>query len=377
MSLQQLEGPLQGHADDRLARQVARLESRLRNDPDLSFQAAAYVDGRLVLDVVGGPHLTADSLMVPYSSSKVTIGWTVALLVERGELDLDAPVRDLWPEFVGGGKETATVRQLLSHQVGLPEADPQLQWPEMLCHHTAAERMAATTPWWRPGSAFGYHGITIGNLADELVYRVTGRTLHEVYETEIREPLGLDVYLGLPEALDDRRVATLPMVPPLGDYPAPDYMPMRSAVFGPRPGPRVDLANDEASWRFGHPAASATVTARGLAQLMAAMATGVDGSDPVVSAQTVAEVGQQQVRGYDEVLAQEDRAHAIVFQKHSRQLHWGGPRSFGHDGAAGAVACLDPDTGVAFGYTIARGPWPGGADPRAVELAREIGEIAW
>jgi hypothetical protein len=139
-------------------------------------------------------------------------------------------------------------------------------------------------------------------------------------------------------------------------------------------GPAVDLANDEASWRFGHPAGSGTATARGLARMFASAVTGVDGVDPFLSADTVEIVGLQQVRGYDEVLGQRDRAHSIVFQKPSQQLSFGGPRAFGHDGAAGALACVDPDTGVAFGYTIARGPWPGGADPRAVELAAALGE---
>jgi hypothetical protein len=103
--------------------------------------------------------------------------------------------------------------------------------------------------------------------------------------------------------------------------------------------------------------------------------TGIDGAEPLLSADTVAMIGQQQVRGYDEVLDQHDRAHGIVFQKPSKQLAWGGPRSFGHDGAMGAVACADPDTGVAFAYTVARGPWPGGGDPRAIRIAREIGEL--
>ena len=106
---------------------------------------------------------------------------------------------------------------------------------------------------------------------------------------------------------------------------------------------------------------------------MAAAVTGVDGSEPFLGADTVEVIGQQQVRGYDEVLHQHDRAHAIVFQKPSQQLAFGGPRSFGHDGAAGALACVDPDTGLAFAWTIARGPWPGGADPRAVTVARELG----
>src|SRR5699024_3622842 len=131
---------------------------------DYSFQAAAYRDGELVLDVWGGPHLKADSLIVPWSVTKGTIGFSAALLVERGELDLDERVARYWPEFAAKGKQDVTVRQLLSHQAGLPEAQPRLTPQEQLDPHEGARRLAETRPYWRPGSAFGYHPGTIGNL---------------------------------------------------------------------------------------------------------------------------------------------------------------------------------------------------------------------
>ena len=367
-------GILHGRADDRLGEVVARLEGFLAADPDLSFQAAAYHDGRLVLDAWGGPHLAEDSVIVPYSVTKNTIGLAVGLLVERGELDLDERVAHYWPEFAVRGKAEVTVRQLLSHQAGLPQTDVPLTWDELLDHHAAAARLADSTPYWRPGSAFGYHAITIGNLGDELVFRVTGRTLHEFYEHEIRAPHDIDFHLGLPAGMEGRRADVLPMIQPVSDTLVREYSALGPKVFAALGGD-VDLGNSERSWRYGHPAGSGTGTARGLARLFAAMVTGLDGAAPVLGADTVAAIGQQQIRGYDEVLHQHDRAHAIVFQKPSQQLAFGGPRAFGHDGAAGALACVDPDTGVAFAWTIARGPWPGGADPRAVALAADLGRI--
>lgn len=374
MSPSPLSGPLQGRADERLAEVVARLEGFLAADPDLSFQAAAFHEGAPVLDVWGGPHLGEHSVTVPYSVTKNTIGLSIGLLVERGELDLDEPVAHCWPEFAAKGKAAVTVRQLLSHQAGLPQATPPLGWDELLDHHAAAARLAATWPFWHPGSAFGYHAITIGNLADELVFRVTGRTLHEFYEQEIRAPHGIDFFLGLPSSEEGRLVDLLPMMRPVSDTTTPTFSALGPVVFASMAGD-VDLALSPRSWRYGHPGGSGTGTARGLARLFAAAVTGVDGAAPFLSPHTVAQIGQQQVRGYDEVLHQHDRAHAIVFQKPSQQLAFGGPRAFGHDGAMGALACVDPDTGIAFAWTIARGPWPGGADPRAVALARDLGRL--
>lgn len=369
-----LSGILHGTADPRLDEVVARLEEHLSADPDLSFQAAAFHDGRPVLDVWGGPHLGEHSVTVPYSVTKSTIGLSVGLLVERGELDLDERVAHYWPEFAAKGKERVTVRQLLSHQAGLPQATPPLTWDELLDHHAGADRLAASRPFWHPGSAFGYHAITIGALGDELVFRITGRTIHEFYEQEIRGPHGIDFFLGLPSSEEERLVPLLPMIRPVSDITVPSFSALGPVVFASMSGD-VDLGLSPRSWRYGHPAGSGTGTARGLARLYAAAVTGVDGVDAFLSADTVEAIGQQQIRGYDEVLHQHDRAHAIVFQKPSQQLAFGGPRAFGHDGAMGALACVDPDTRIAFAWTIARGPWPGGADPRAVALARELGAL--
>lgn len=374
MTLSALTGALQGRADDRLAEVVARLEGFLASDPDLSFQVAAFHDGAPVLDAWGGPHLGEHSVTVPYSVTKNTIGLSVGLLVERGDLDLDERVSHYWPEFAAKGKGAVTVRQLLSHQAGLPQATPPLSWEELLDHHAAAERLAASWPFWQPGSAFGYHAITIGNLGDELVYRVTGRTLHEFYEQEIRAPHDVDFFLGLPASEEGRLVDLLPMIRPVSDTTEPAFSALGPVVFASMAGD-VDLALSPRSWRYGHPAGSGTGTARGLARLFAAAVTGIDANPAFLSADTVSQIGQQQIRGYDEVLHQHDRAHAIVFQKPSQQLAFGGPRAFGHDGAMGALACVDPDTGLSFAWTIVRGPWPGGADPRAVALARDLGRI--
>jgi CubicO group peptidase (beta-lactamase class C family) len=363
-----------GFTDDRLDRVVGRLDDALASDPDYSFQVAAFHRGERVLDVWGGPHLTEHSAFVPYSVTKVTIGIVIGLLVQRAELDLDEPVATYWPEFASAGKGAVTVRQLLSHQAGLPQASPPLAWAEFFDDHAASFRLAQTTPLWHPGSAFGYHAITIGNLASELVFRITGATLQQYYEREVRAPHEIDFYLGLPEAQEHRRVPVLPIIPPA------------DAVLGPWPsillplvmshsGPPLDFDNDPASWRFGHPSGSGAGSARGIARLLALAVTGIEGDEPLLAPRTVEVIGQQQVHGYDEVLGQHDRAHAIIFQKPTTGYRFGGPRAIGHDGAQGCFAMADPDSGLTFAFLVARGTWPGGADPLAVALSADIADL--
>ncbi|MDN5570052.1 MAG: beta-lactamase family protein [Propionibacteriaceae bacterium] len=369
------DGILHGAVDERIEEVASTLTDHLRADPDLSFQAAAFWHGEKVLDVWGGPHLAEDSLIIPASVSKNAIGVAVGLLVERGELDLDERVGHYWPEFAARGKDAVTVRQLLSHQAGLPFAtDPPLTWDDHLDHHRAAEILAAQRPQWAPGGAFGYHAVTIGDLGNELVYRVTGQTLHAFHEAEVRAPFDTEFHLGLPAAEEGRLVTPLPMIKPVAPMPLPEMD--RGRLYWVDPvGEPVNLMSDPRSWRFGHPAVSASVSARGIATLLASAVTGVGDQPALWSRDTVAQMAQLQCRGYDEVLGLPGRAHSIVFQKQSETFAWGGPRSFGHDGALGCLGCVDPDTGVAFGYTVARGPWPGGADPRAVRAARRIGEL--
>ena len=132
--------------------------------------------------------MTSDSLLPVYSSSKGATAAVVALLVQRGQLDLDATVSSYWPEFAQGGKGAVTVRQLLSHQAGLPGVDGGFTWEELLAHAPLAERLAAQRPFWQPGQAFLYHGLTIGTLADELVRRIDGRTVADALREDVTGP---------------------------------------------------------------------------------------------------------------------------------------------------------------------------------------------
>ena len=123
----------------------------LAAERDARGQFCAYLRGQRVVDLWGGADVAADDLQGVFSSSKGVAAVCIALLVQRGALDLDAPVSRYWPEFAGGGKGEVTVRVALSHQAGLPGLEPQLTLDEIIDHDAVAARLAAQVPHWRPG----------------------------------------------------------------------------------------------------------------------------------------------------------------------------------------------------------------------------------
>ncbi|HEX3306567.1 MAG TPA: serine hydrolase domain-containing protein, partial [Streptosporangiaceae bacterium] len=137
------------------------------DDGDVGASVAVFVDGEPVVDVWGGFADTGRT--VPWQRDTITNVWSVTktmtalcalVLVDRGELDLDAPVGRYWPEFATAGKDGVLVRHLLAHTAGLPDWDGPIEdlydWP------LATARLAAQSPQWEPGSSAGYHSLTQG-----------------------------------------------------------------------------------------------------------------------------------------------------------------------------------------------------------------------
>ena len=334
------------------------------DDPGYSAQVSLYQAGRPVADLWTGPDLHEDSLICVFSASKGISGLCLGLLVERGQLVLEAPVREIWPEFGVAGKGGLTIGDLLAHRAGLPEVDDGLTWDELRDDTRAATRLAAQRPFWTPGSAWGYHALTLGALMNELCRRSSGRTLQEFFEHEVRAPRGIDAYLGLPADLE-HRVADV-IVPDLALAPvlAPqlqDHMGRLLADLG------FDfLANSRESHAAGLPAAGGVASARGLARLYAAVGDDLGGGR-LMSDVTVAEMGRIRSDGADLLSGLPGRFGA-VFQKPFPGRPFASHRAIGHDGAAGALGFYDPTDGIAFGY-VTNTPAPPGGDRRADALA--------
>ncbi|MFD0683513.1 serine hydrolase domain-containing protein [Actinomadura fibrosa] len=321
--------------------------------PGVNAALAVHVGGERVIDLWKGPDHREDSIMGLYSATKGAAGIVLAVLVERGLLDLDAPVARYWPEFAAAGKQDITVRMLASHQAGLVNVDGGYTVGELIAHAPLAELLAAQAPLWTPGEGHGYHAVTIGTLLDELVRRVTGTPLGAFFRREIAEPRGIDVHIGLPEP-DERRLLPVRPVAP-GRMPGGQGLPpffVRAMEPGRSGGPPVaaegepadDLLGMRAFRAAGVPSIGGFGSARGLAAMYAAVLPGADA--PLVGAATLKAVTEVQAAGDDLVLPF-PTSFATVFQRPAR---FAGPASFGHDGAAGAQAYADPDLGVAFGY---------------------------
>ncbi|MDC2953158.1 MULTISPECIES: serine hydrolase domain-containing protein [Streptomyces] len=352
--------------------------------PDYEGQLCAYLYGRKVVDLWAGDGTEPDSLYAVYSSSKGAAHLVVALLVQDGTLELDRKVTYYWPEFAAEGKGSVTLRDLISHRAGVVGTDGGFTAAELADDRAMAERLADQKPFWRPGTAFGYHALVIGALTGEVVRRATGRSLQDVYEERIRAPYALDFHLGLPAALEPRFRAAQPMVPTPVQQAVLDEAPTGPHTLGsiamnahaPDAGTLVDYANSRAVRAKGPASAGGVAAARGLAGMYAAAISEVDGKAPLLKPDTIAEVGQIHSIGYDLVI-RSHRAFGLGFQATADSWHPVlGAGAFGHSGAGGSQAFADPRSGLAYGYTRRRLAYPGGAAPENDRLVRAVHRAA-
>src|SRR5258706_12789848 len=260
--------------------------------------ACLAVQGTVVADLWGGwagrkqdRPWQQDTLVNVFSVGKGLIAACMARLIGEDRLDADAPVAQYWPEFGAAAKAAVTLRQLLSHQAGLPALRAPMPDGSMLDWPVMVSALAAEPPWWPPGSGHGYHVNTFGFLAGEVIRRVTGITVGAMLRDEIAGPLGADVHIGLPAAQHARVAEFLwpegkaflryegnggslrPEAPGAGGLPGDQDM-ITNAYFNPADLSGVGVVNT-AAWRAAEvPSANAHATAAGVARVYAALAGG-------------------------------------------------------------------------------------------------------
>lgn len=349
---------------------------------ELGAAFALYVEGVQVADLWAGvadrkaeTPWTDRTLALVFSTTKGATAICIGMLAQAGKLDYDEPVATYWPEFAAEGKGSITVGQLMSHQAGLIFADPPLSLDEVLAVDPVVDALAAQAPLWEPGTAHGYHALTYGWLAGELVRRVDGRRIGTFFAEEVAGPLGLDFWIGLPES-EEPRVARLQGAP----RPEGDELALMMKIAGPGTNGGRALTMDGAlaiadkgmpfNTREVHatemPAANGITNAPSLARMYAATIGEIDGVRLVDDA-TVEAMRAEQVHGEDRSLVLPTR-FGYGFMLNAEFLPFLSDNSFGHYGAGGSLGFADPEAGVGFGYVMNQMGGGIAGDPRAVAL---------
>ncbi|MFP8878204.1 MAG: serine hydrolase domain-containing protein, partial [Myxococcota bacterium] len=295
---------IRGDCDARFAAVREAFGKNFEQGVEVGASFSAVVGGACVVDLWAG-HADAektrpwerDTIVNVFSTTKMMAALSTLLLVDRGQLDLDAPVASLWPEFSQQGKDEIPVRQLLSHTSGLPGWDTPISIETLFDWDQAVSLLAAQKPWWKPGTQSGYHAITHGFLLGEVVRRACGDTIGGFFREQIAEPLGADFHIGT-AAEHDARIGEL--IPPGAQAGAENSDPgsIAARAIG-NPALTGDVAN-RLEWRRAEiPAANGHGNARSVARVAGAVA---DRGSPLLSEATLAKAIEEQHYATDLVL---------------------------------------------------------------------------
>lgn len=356
---------------------------------EVGAAVSVFHRGRKVVDLWGGDAdrrthrpWEQDTLQLVFSTSKGVTAICANLLAQRGLLDLDAKVADYWPEFAAAGKADIPVRWLLAHRAGLPWVDTEMTIEQALDWDQVVEALEQQAPVWEPGSQHGYHATTFGWLVGEVIRRVTGKSLGTFLREELAEPLGLDLWIGLPTDLHDRvaplEVIELPTDPNMAamvdQFLGPETM-LGKALYAPGGAwaeHQFASFNLPEVWAAEVPAANCITDARSLAKLYAATVSEVEGADGtptrIFTPETVEQAIERQTEGVDHVIMGMDMQYGLGFNLPGDLLKLGGHRSFGHYGAGGSVGFADPDAEVGFAYVMNKMFLGLTGDPRTATL---------
>ena len=400
---------VRGHVEDGWGKVADAFRANFEGNPgEVGAACCVYVGGRPVVDLWGGladreANLPwdKDTIVAVASTTKGATAICAHLLVQRGELDLDAPVVQYWPEFGAAGKEQIKVRWLLSHQAGLPIVDGPLTFEEACAWHPVIRAIEAQKPEWEPGTEHSYHAVTFGFLIGEIVRRITGKSLGTFFADEVAAPLGLSAWIGLPKEQEER-VAQVEYAAPfsleemiagmsenlgldretviawVNSMWGSDSVQTRAGLLGGAMNPASGYINTRA-WRAAEfPCCNMFTDARSLARMYAATVSEVDGVrllDPAtVERMSVVQTDKTRMYGLPPGLSlPADRSFymSLGFWRACPPMPWVGSGSFGHPGSGGSVAFGDPDSGVGFSYVTNLWSFRVG-EPRASNLAAAV-----
>ena len=352
---------------------------------ELGGAVCAYYKGQKVVDLWGGVRnkLTGepwqdDTMVLVYSATKGLAAMTLAIAHSRGWLDYDERVCAYWRAFAQHGKERITVRQLLAHQAGLYALDEPVTRDLVADLDQLAIVLARQKPAWKPGTRQGYHAITLGFYQNELLRRVDPqhRSLGRFFQDEVATPLGLDLYIRLPEDVPNGRLAILARPS------ARDMLfgfPPRVLVAAVNPRSKIvralrgsELPHDTQrvyARNLEIPSGGGVGTARAIAHAYSVFATG--GSELGLRPQTLEALAAPAVTptdGFFDVCMKGEVEFSLGFMKPNAVWRFGSPAAFGMPGAGGAMGFADPDTRLGYAYVTSQMGTSLTGDPRDVAL---------
>lgn len=346
--------------------------SRLASGEDLGASVAVNFDGAMVVDLWGGWADEArtvpwgeDTITNVFSITKTVTSLAALVLVDRGELDLDATVARYWPEFAASGKADIKVRHLLSHTSGVSGWEQPITLEDVYDWERSTALLAAQPPWWEPGTASGYHMLNFGHLIGEVIRRLTGLRPGEFLAAEITGPLGIDFHIGLPLAEFPRVANVVPLLAPVELPRDPGSVAYRTWT-----NPNVPST---ASWTEGWRRADIGAgnghgNARSVVRLQSALTCGgeVDGLRLLAPA-TIDRIFEVQCNGTDLVLGLPLRMGVgFGLLPHGRVCCWGG--------AGGSLVMIDVDRRMTFAYVMNRMA-PGAVGPIAWALYERVHDL--
>jgi CubicO group peptidase (beta-lactamase class C family) len=353
---------------------------------ELGGACAAYFHGDKVADLWGGIRnketgepWERDTMVIVYSATKGLAAMAMAVAHSRGLLDYDERVCTYWPEFAQRGKARITVRQLLAHQAGLFALDEPVDREVVADPDRLAPILERQKPAWPPGTRQAYHGITLGYYESELLRRVDPRrrTIGQYFQDEIATPLGLDVYIRLPEHIPNSRLSHISRPSwreQLFGFPLRftlEVMTGRSNMMRALRGSELPHDPERVYARnFEIPSGGGVGTARAIARAYSVFATG--GTELGLRKETLdllAAPATPPARGfYDECMKADVSHFSLGFMKDSPGWRLAGPRSYGSPGSGGSLGFADPDAGVGYGYVTSQMGTTLTGDPREVAL---------
>jgi CubicO group peptidase (beta-lactamase class C family) len=372
ISLTTKAGAVEGTCDTKFSGVLDAFVTNFESRGEVGASCSITIEGKTVVDLWGGKREPGgaawdrDTISCVFSSTKGAMALTAHMLADRGQLDLDALVTKYWPEFGQNGKESARVAMTLDHSVGVPHVRNAPKPGGFYDWDYMVDVIAKEAPFWEPGTRNGYHGVTMSWTVGEIVHRVAKKRMGVFFQDEVAKPLGLDFWIGLPEAQEHRVAPMIQAMPTpdvmqsrfflkaMSDMTSPSHLFMRDFLaFSPnsREGRAAEIG-----------AGNGMTNARGLAGMYAPLANGgAANGKRLVGKDTIARMGRMAMGTHQDGTLMIPTRFALGYMKSMDNRWLPGTDSascllsesaFGHVGAGGSIGFACPETRMSFGYSM-------------------------